>query len=83
MINQFIKDHSVIHVINRAQIIDDAFNLAMADQLDYTLVLRLSQYLEKEDDVMPWYTAKYEFDLLISRMRRCSHAYKYIKVKQF
>lgn len=67
-------------MINRAQIIDDSFNLALANKLDYTLVLNLSQYLKGEDDVMPWYTAKYEFEFLLSRIRRCPHAYKNLKV---
>lgn len=80
LINQLINDCSVIHVLNRAQIIDDAFNLARANKLDYTFVLRLSEYLKNEDDVVPWYSAMKGFEFLINRMRRCPNGYKYIKV---
>lgn len=80
LINQLYDDNSVINVLNRAQLIDDTFNLALADQIDYTLVLKLSKYLKKENDVIPWYSAKNGFDYLLNRMRRSSHYYKYFKV---
>lgn len=67
-------------MLNRAQLIDDAFNLAKAKELDYILVLMLSEYLKKEDDVMPWYSAKSGFEYLLQRMRRCPHSYKNVKV---
>lgn len=80
LINQLDINHSIIHVLNRAQIINDAFNLALDKRMDYTLVLSLSEYLKKEHDVLPWYSAKYEFGYLINRMRRCPNGYKYLKV---
>ncbi|KAG7211600.1 hypothetical protein KM043_010856 [Ampulex compressa] len=43
-----------IHVINRAQIIDDLFNLARADYVSYDLALDASKYLVKEMDYLPW-----------------------------
>ena len=36
IIDQLNSDHESIHVINRAQIIDDALNLARAGLLNYT-----------------------------------------------
>lgn len=82
LINQLDNDCNVIHVLNRAQIIDDAFNLALADQLDYTVVLRLTKYLKNEYDVVPWYSVKKGFAYLLNRMRRCPNGYKYLKVCQ-
>ncbi|VVC40910.1 Hypothetical protein CINCED_3A002040 [Cinara cedri] len=79
LINQLYNDCNVIHVLNRAQLIDDAFNLAEANQLDYILVLMLSEYLKKENDVIPWYSAKNGFEYLLYRTRRCPHCYKHVK----
>jgi len=50
-------DHTSIHVINRAQILDDAFNLAKAGYLDYATALSLTNYLENETEFIPWYSA--------------------------
>lgn len=43
-----------IHVLNRAQIIDDLFNLARATYVDYELVLDASKYLIQETNHLPW-----------------------------
>lgn len=80
--NQFFSDYTVIHVRNRVQVIDDLFNLALVEKVEYPLVLRLLLYLKKEDDVFPWYTAKYELGRLLNRMRRCSKGYKNLKVQK-
>lgn len=42
---------------NRAQLIDDAMNLARADLLDYTTALDVTKYLNHERDYVPWKTA--------------------------
>lgn len=42
---------------NRAQLIDDAMNLARADLLDYTIALGVTKYLNHEKDYVPWKTA--------------------------
>ncbi|XP_074522479.1 aminopeptidase N-like [Halichoeres trimaculatus] len=46
-----------IPVINRAQIIDDAFNLARAEIVSTTLALRMTKFLDIEVEFMPWETA--------------------------
>ncbi|XP_025405726.1 aminopeptidase N-like isoform X2 [Sipha flava] len=76
---QLHKNPNDIHVLNRAQLIDDAFNLARVEKLNYTFVLDLTEYLEKENDVVPWYSVKNGFSYLIDRMRRCPHSYKNFK----
>jgi aminopeptidase N len=42
---------------NRAQLIDDAMNLARAEILDYTTALEVTKYLNHEVDYVPWKTA--------------------------
>uniref|UniRef100_A0A3Q0RHZ3 Aminopeptidase n=1 Tax=Amphilophus citrinellus TaxID=61819 RepID=A0A3Q0RHZ3_AMPCI len=46
-----------IPMINRAQIIDDAFNLARAKMIDTTLALRTTEFLKEEVEYIPWQTA--------------------------
>ncbi|XP_063377434.1 aminopeptidase N-like [Cydia fagiglandana] len=48
------ESHETIHVLNRAQLVDDAFNLARNGRLDYRLAFELSLYLEEEKDYIPW-----------------------------
>lgn len=67
-------------MLNRAQLIDDAFNLAKANRMKYGLTLRLTKYLEKENDMIPWYSAKEGFTFLLARMRRYPKGYNNIKV---
>ncbi|XP_046962926.1 aminopeptidase N [Vanessa cardui] len=43
-----------IHPINRAQIIDDAMNLALSGRLDYKTALDISSYLFHERSYVPW-----------------------------
>ncbi|NWW11749.1 AMPN Aminopeptidase, partial [Oreocharis arfaki] len=57
LLNQLATDHEVIPVINRAQIIDDAFNLARAKYVDVTLALNTTRFLSQERAYMPWQAA--------------------------
>lgn len=50
-------NHKALSVINRAQIIDDAFNLARAKIISTTLALRTTKYLSSERDYIPWESA--------------------------
>lgn len=47
-------DFTHIHVLNRAQIVDDSLNLAQADRLDYGIALGILKYLSHETDHIPW-----------------------------
>ena len=52
-----LKDESrfkEIHPINRAQIIDDAMNLALSGRLDYKTALDITSYLTHEKSYVPW-----------------------------
>lgn len=44
-------------VADRAHLINDVFVLADAGQVDYSIALELSKYLEKELDYVPWNVA--------------------------
>ena len=57
LVEQLLRNHTAIHVNNRAQIIDDAFNLARANLLDYETALSVTEYLHKEVDYVPWNSA--------------------------
>ncbi|CAJ1048730.1 aminopeptidase N-like [Xyrichtys novacula] len=51
------NNHQALSVGNRAQIIDDAFNLARAKIINTTLALRTTKYLSKDRDFIPWESA--------------------------
>jgi len=58
-----------ISTINRAQLIDDALNLARAGRLDYTIAFDVTSYLAHETEYLPWKAAfsaiNYLNDMLI------------------
>lgn len=49
------EEYTKIHVLNRAQIIDDAYVLLMEKQLDILTFLNLTSYLSRETDYVAWY----------------------------
>ncbi|NXF00949.1 AMPN Aminopeptidase, partial [Smithornis capensis] len=57
LLNQLNSNHEVFPVINRAQIIDDAFNLARAQYVNVTLALSTTRFLSQETAYMPWQAA--------------------------
>lgn len=60
LIIHHLNDRQRFHEIaqsNRAQLIDDAMNLARADLLDYSTALDVTKYLSHETDYVPWKTA--------------------------
>ncbi|XP_042215803.1 aminopeptidase N-like isoform X2 [Homarus americanus] len=57
LIQQLLTDHRVINTINRAQIIDDAMDLARAGQISYDVALGLYSYLGNEVEYVPWKAA--------------------------
>lgn len=75
-----LNDPKAIHVLNRAQLIDDAFNLARAGELSYSIPLTLLSYLDKEDDFIPFYSVMNTMSYLVRRFRRCPHTGSQIKV---
>lgn len=54
---QLIDDHNYFSASDRAQMIDDLFNLAAAKKLDISLPLLFCKYLKNERSYVPWKTA--------------------------
>ena len=52
LIDQLNIDHTLIHPIHRAQLLDDSFNLGRAEIIDQSLFLDITKYLVKESDPM-------------------------------
>ncbi|XP_053377176.1 aminopeptidase N-like isoform X1 [Mercenaria mercenaria] len=57
LINQLKTNHKVIHVLNRGQIINDAFGLAQAKMLSMNTALNTLEYLSSETEYVPWVAA--------------------------
>lgn len=55
-----------IHVLNRAQLIDDSLNFAADNLLDYDVPLGILSYLTRETDYVPWRAAVNNLDKLES-----------------
>lgn len=53
----FKDDHDKIHVMNRAQIVDDLFNLARAGIVKYDTAIDIIRYIKKEKHYIPWLSA--------------------------
>ncbi|NXJ95288.1 AMPN Aminopeptidase, partial [Corythaixoides concolor] len=62
LLSQLSTDRQAIPVINRAQIIDDAFNLARAGYINVTLALNTTRFLSEETEYMPWQAALDNFE---------------------
>ncbi|KAM6426351.1 aminopeptidase N [Liasis olivaceus] len=54
LMNQLNQNPQEIPVLNRAQIIDDAFNLARAEHVGTDLALNTTRYLANETEYLPW-----------------------------
>ncbi|XP_061386748.1 membrane alanyl aminopeptidase [Musca vetustissima] len=57
-----------IHELNRAQIVDDLFNLARASVIDYDLALDILAYLKTETNYLPWTAAFNGYSYLAIRL---------------
>lgn len=73
LIDQLQNNHTKIHVINRAQILNDAFSLARVNEVNYTLALSATFYLAKEDDYIPWTAALTAMHLLHTMLSRSDY----------
>ncbi|XP_059049749.1 aminopeptidase N-like [Achroia grisella] len=58
------SEYLEIHLLNRAQIIDDSFNLARNGRLNYIYPFEISKYLVQEKDYIPWAAANAAFNYL-------------------
>ncbi|NXT18500.1 AMPN Aminopeptidase, partial [Syrrhaptes paradoxus] len=82
LLAQLTTNHQVIPVINRAQIIDDAFNLARAKYVNVTLALSTTRFLSRDTEYMPWQAALNNlnyFQLMFDRSEVFGAMTKYIR----
>lgn len=78
---QALRDnHTKFSPADRANLIDDAFTLNEAGMLRATVPLKLSPYLVKEKDYLPWETVQ---TFLHSWRRRLSHHATFKKFNTF
>ncbi|XP_049929901.1 aminopeptidase N-like [Epinephelus moara] len=62
LLNVLMTNHELIPVINRAQLVDDAFNMARAKVIRTELALDTTKYLNEEKEYMPWESALTNLD---------------------
>ena len=74
-------NYTKIPPVNRAQLLDDSLNLARAGVLPYGTALDLAEYLEKEVDYIPWFSALTAFTFLDLRLTDTATE-RLFKVKQ-
>ncbi|XP_013909252.1 PREDICTED: aminopeptidase N [Thamnophis sirtalis] len=82
LMNQLNEDLQMIPILNRAQIIDDAFNLARAKHVGSDLALNTTRYLAQEREYLPWDTALNNLDyfrLMFDRSEVYEPMEKYIR----
>lgn len=82
LISAHLKDkkrYQEIATSNRAQLIDDAMNLARAGYLDYSVALDVTRYMSHERDYIPWKALISSMNYIDSMLRRGPH-YEYLKV---
>ncbi|XP_065223462.1 aminopeptidase N-like [Planococcus citri] len=79
LINQLMKNHKKIHVLNRAQLIDDVFTLATDRLINCKIAGRLIKYLQNETSVIPWYPASVWLLKLISSKKTDPESQKILK----
>ncbi|XP_025269975.1 aminopeptidase N-like isoform X2 [Camponotus floridanus] len=58
------EKYSNIHVLNRAQIINDAFHFAIEKKLKFSIFWELASYLAQETDYIAWYPMLKAFEFL-------------------
>ncbi|CAH0725373.1 unnamed protein product, partial [Brenthis ino] len=61
-------NRTIIHELNRAQIVDDVFNFARAGVMSYDRAFNILSFLEFEDSYAPWIAAITGFNFAINRL---------------
>lgn len=72
-------EHEKIATLNRAELINDALDLAWSGNQDYAIALRLIKYLKQEKEYLPWRAALSTLSD-VSRMLRRTSQYGLFKV---
>ena len=71
LLSKYLKgmDFKNISSLSRAQLLDDALNLARTGRLNFTTALSLTTYLTQEADYIPWTTAFRNLNFVNSMMQ--------------
>ena len=80
---QLVLNHTVIPQVTRAQLIDDAFTLALAELLDYQVVLELIEYLTVINDEFVRTTTQFHLKWMKERTRKNESLAELFDVRQF
>lgn len=64
IIQDLISNPALFAIADRAHLLNDAFALADASQLSYTVPLEMTAYLAQEQDFVPWYVAATKLEAL-------------------
>uniref|UniRef100_A0A667ZA41 Aminopeptidase n=1 Tax=Myripristis murdjan TaxID=586833 RepID=A0A667ZA41_9TELE len=64
------EDPERIPIVNRGQLIDDAFNLARAKLVNVTLALNATRFLRNETELIPWESAVTNLRYIIAMFDR-------------
>ncbi|XP_065076994.1 aminopeptidase N-like [Ochlerotatus camptorhynchus] len=73
------RKHTTIAPSNRAQLIDDALNLARGGYLDYSVALNVTRYLVHETEYVPWKAAIGSLNFIDSMLIKTSNYDKFKK----
>lgn len=77
--SDLLLNHMNFSSADRASFIDDAFALARAQLLNYTVALNLTKYLSKEQDYLPWQRAISAVTYIISMFEDDKELYPLIE----
>jgi len=66
--DQLLIDHTKISANNRGQMLDDTFNLALANLVPYAQAMDLTLYLKNEREYVPWYAVLSELNYIDSML---------------
>ncbi|XP_060525053.1 aminopeptidase N-like [Cylas formicarius] len=69
IISVLMESPDQIHVLNRAQVLDDIFNIAKIGDIDYNTTFKLSRYISKETEYYPLYTYLTEISYLLGKLQ--------------
>lgn len=83
IIKQLNEDFNEIDVVNRAQLIDDSFNLARAEQLDIEVFLRITKYLQNEINYIPFEVSYNNLKFIDSMLNSNYKIYSKFKVVEY
>ncbi|KAJ8982961.1 hypothetical protein NQ317_005279 [Molorchus minor] len=67
----YLKDDDLragIHVLNRAQMVDDIFNIARTGDVSYGLAFELAEFLINETEYYPWKSALTAFSYVLGKL---------------